>query len=58
MAKKIEELMDELRQDLARWKRDIESIKEQSPSSELPEKIEAWIAEAERVLARWGKGEP
>ena len=58
MAKTTEELMSELRQDLARWKSEIESIREQSPSSELPDKIDMWIAEAERVLARWGKGEP
>lgn len=51
MVKTIEEAMDELRRDVARWNVEIAQLQEQG-QHELVTKMKRWIEEAERVLTR------
>lgn len=55
MAKTISASMDELRKDLAYWKSELEHLRTMSSDLAAIERIERWVAEAERVLSRWDK---
>jgi hypothetical protein len=52
MAKSISEVMDDLRQDVARWKAELICLRAQSVTPQI-EKVEKFIADAEVVLSRW-----
>jgi hypothetical protein len=51
--KSVDELMAELRRDVDAWKAKLGALKADDQYAGLVEKIEGWIKEAERVLARW-----
>lgn len=52
VAKTIEEAMAELRRDVARWNGEMAELKAQG-QLDIVERVKEWIAEAERILARW-----
>lgn len=51
-AKNVEDVIEGLRQDVARWKDEMADLKANG-QADLVEKVSGWIAEAEKVLARW-----
>jgi hypothetical protein len=50
-AKKVENVINGLREDVERWKLQMAALQE--GDGELARKISGWIAEAEKVLAKW-----
>jgi len=52
MAKSISEVMDDLRQDVARWKAELTHLRAQGVTPHI-EKVEKFIADAEAILSRW-----
>ena len=52
MAKSISEVMDDLRQDVARWKAEPTHLRAQGVTPHI-EKVEKFIADAEAILSRW-----
>jgi ribosomal protein L29 len=52
MAKSISETMDDLRQDVVRWKAELSHLRAQGVTPHI-EKVEKFIADAETVLSRW-----
>jgi len=53
MAKDPDEVMDEFRQDVVRWKLELARVRADERLSSAVEKIEKAIADAEAVLTRW-----
>ncbi len=53
MAKTMEEAMAELRRDVIRWKAEIAQL-QAAGNHDIVERIKEWIAEADRILDRWG----
>ncbi|HUO01930.1 MAG TPA: hypothetical protein VMU31_04060 [Rhizomicrobium sp.] len=47
-----EKVIDGLRLDVERWKSEMADLKA-SGQAELVERVKSWIAEAEKVLAKW-----
>ena len=47
-------LMADLRRDVDAWRTKLGPLRGQSEYADLVRRIEGWIGEAERVLARWG----
>ncbi|HUO02426.1 MAG TPA: hypothetical protein VMU31_06590 [Rhizomicrobium sp.] len=52
MAKSVSQSMEELRQELAQMKQQLERMRLQGDLSNI-DFLERWIADAEKVLARW-----
>jgi len=52
MAKSVSEVIDDLRQDVARWKSEVVRLRAQGCSLSA-EQMEKAIASAERMLSRW-----
>jgi len=52
VAKKVESVIDGLREDVARWKSEMAELQDGS-DKELARKVAGWVAEAEKVLAKW-----
>ena len=52
MAKSINEVMDDLRQDVVRWKAELIRLRAQGATPHI-EKVEKFIADAEAILSRW-----
>lgn len=46
------DVINGLRLDLARWKAELEDLRE-SGQADLADKVSGWIAEAEKVIAKW-----
>jgi hypothetical protein len=52
MAKSINEVMDDLRLDVVRWKAELIRLRTQGVTPHM-EKVEKFIADAEAILSRW-----
>jgi hypothetical protein len=54
MAKSISESMDDLYQDVVRWRAELVRLRAEGHTSTV-EQVEKLITDAERVLSRWEK---
>jgi hypothetical protein len=52
MAKSVSEVMDDLRQDVVRWKAELIRLRAQGAALHIA-KVEKFIADAEAILRRW-----
>jgi hypothetical protein len=52
--KTVELLMADLRKDVGAWQTKLAPLRGRPEYADLVQRIEEWIGEAERVLARWG----
>ena len=57
MAKTITETMDGLREDVARWKSELERLRSEGAKTSA-EHIEKLIGDAELILSRWDNPKP
>jgi hypothetical protein len=52
MAKSVSEVMDDLRQEVFRWKAELIRLRAQGVTPHI-EKVEKFIVDAEAILSRW-----